>query len=1196
MPYAPFPFKADYMHHVTVMRVGAISTRQEAQMDAASWILFLGSLVSETLSCFPFYSSLRAHGMTLISENTMEESVPDTPVRGQKIVQGTPNSSVVDDPEYETVATVPVQNQLPATQPLTPSQHLTQPTQIIERPSSDPKSSVVQVAASSPIHPSPRPLQRSGILANVMAPSGTRFCPPSTVGPAKRAPVIDLDDDGPTYRGGSSDEEDIHNTRTTDIRPSTFTKSSRSPDKVLESPVGASSAMDRFREITSSAIYNPNGKRTATQMGSTSSGGPVKKPRQDVPSRAQPVQANISTLADIDDYQTRVKVERMLKVLPHKSVHTCVEALLLKRGNYESALDYLATAEEQSEKGQSEKVVSSDDELSMDLKPSPMAPAKQQIKARGRIQDKWSSVHMQNLSSQKKQSDQDESKPRRRLIRGPRNRAPSPVSSARSESTTPKNPGRLIRGRKPSPTRSESPEAVELPSDDSDSGVEQAAEDGERETKVLKFFNTCTVSELADIAATSEELASIVISHRPFSSLEEVRAVTSDSEETSSKAKSGRGRKAKKPIGDKIVDKCLDMWTGYEAVDALVSQCEALGKPIAAEMKKWGVDIFGKRDGEVDLVSLDKCESHDSGIGTPASQRSDEDSDLPAAAGLRKTRFIGQPAIMSKSLKMKDYQIVGINWLALLFEKELSCILADDMGLGKTCQVIAFLAHLYEKGIKGPHLVVVPSSTLENWLREFKNFCPTLSVMPYYAGQAERAEIRETIEENLDNINVVITTYTIAKAKVDAHFLRNLDFCVCVYDEGHMLKSSTSVLYEKLIRIPARFRLLLTGTPLQNNLQELASLLGFILPKVFKDRKDDLQYVFANKAKTVDESHSTLLSAQRIARAKSMLTPFVLRRKKHQVIDLPPKISRVEYCEMNAIQKEIYQREKEEVRQLLADRAAGKKTGNKSANILMKLRQAAIHPLLYRRIYNDTTLSRMAKACLKEEQWSKSDPDVIFEELQAYNDFECHTMCTTYPNSLGKFALKNNEWMESGKVEKLCQLLKKFKENGDRTLIFSQFTMVMDILELVLETLHMGFFRLDGRTNVEDRQSILDAFHEKVDIPVFLLSTKAGGAGINLACANKVIIFDSSFNPQEDVQAENRAHRVGQTREVEVIRLVTRDTIEEQIYALGQTKLALDQAVAGDDPADSKKREEAGMKVVEDMVIADLEKEEKKTS
>jgi SWI/SNF-related matrix-associated actin-dependent regulator 1 of chromatin subfamily A len=325
-----------------------------------------------------------------------------------------------------------------------------------------------------------------------------------------------------------------------------------------------------------------------------------------------------------------------------------------------------------------------------------------------------------------------------------------------------------------------------------------------------------------------------------------------------------------------------------------------------------------------------------------------------------------------------------------------------------------------------------------------------------------------------------------------------------------------------------------------------------------------------------------------------MLKPFVLRRKKHQVIDLPAKTSHVGYCEMNAAQRKIYEHEQNEVKKLLADRAAGKKTGNKSANILMKLRQAAIHPLLHRRHYTDKILFQMAKACLKEEHWSLSDPNTIFEELQAYNDFECHQLCLSNPKSLGKFALKNNEWMDSGKVDKLCDLLRRFKENGDRTLVFSQFTMVMDILEDVLENQHLKFVRLDGRTSVEDRQSIMDTFYERTEIPVFLLSTKAGGAGINLACANKVIIFDSSFNPQEDVQAENRAHRVGQTREVEVIRLVTKDTIEEQIYALGQTKLALDQAVAGDDAAESKKSEEAGMKAVEEMVLADMTQKETK--
>ncbi|KAB8077516.1 SNF2 family N-terminal domain-containing protein [Aspergillus leporis] len=1123
----------------------------------------------------------------------MDDSVPDTPVSDKRIVHNTPPGK--DEEAYETVATVPLPNfHPPATQSLTPAtQRLTQPTQIIENPYSAKSNSVIQVAASSPPGPtsSPsRPASLGGRLANVMAPSGTQFRPP-VVGPAKRAPVIDLDDDGPTYRGGSSDD-DVQMISSTDIKPSMFAKSSRSPEKVLNSPGGANnSSLDRFKELTASAIYNPSSaKRPAAQMDPLPKGTAVKKIRQDGPSRAQPLEVNISSLEDIQDYQLKVKVERIQKVLPQKSIQACLQAFLKNRGNYDDALDYLANTEENVANG---NAGSSDDELSMNRRTSSIAPAKQQIKARGTIQDKWAAMRLDNRGTPKApaQPSEEESKPKRRLMRGPKSRVSSP-SPDRAESPPKKKPGRLIQGRKQASPEPSEPEASL--SDDSDSGVEAFPEvDNPLETKVLKFFNTCNALDLADIAAITEDVANIIISNRPFGSLYEVRAVTAPTDQTA-KPKGSRGRKTPRPIGDKIVDKCVDMWVGYEAVDSLVAKCEALGKPIATEMKKWGVDIFGKRDGELELTSIDPGVSHDSGIGTPASQRSEDDSDGPAS-GSRKSRFISQPGIMREDLKMKDYQIVGINWLSLLFEKELSCILADDMGLGKTCQVIAFLAHLFEKGIKGPHLIVVPSSTIENWLREFQKFCPTLSVMPYYAGQAERAVIRETIEENRDSINVIVTTYTIAKAKVDAHFLRNMGFCVCVYDEGHMLKSSTSVLYEKLIRIKARFRLLLTGTPLQNNLQELASLLGFILPKVFQERKEELQNIFANKAKTVDESHSALLSAQRIERAKSMLKPFVLRRKKHQVIDLPAKISKVEYCEMNESQKAIYEHEKEEVRQLLADRAAGKKTGNKSANILMKLRQAAIHPLLYRRHYSNTTLSRMAKACLREEQWSMSNPDIIFEELQAYNDFECHTMCVNNPKSLGKFALKNNEWMDSGKVDKLCELLRRFNENGDRALIFSQFTMVMDILEHVLENQHIGFVRLDGRTNVEDRQSILDAFHERTDIPVFLLSTKAGGAGINLACANKVVIFDSSFNPQEDVQAENRAHRVGQTRDVEVIRLVTKDTIEEQIYALGQTKLALDQAVAGEDAVESKKSEEAGMRVVEDMLIADS-KEEKKDS
>ena len=421
-----------------------------------------------------------------------------------------------------------------------------------------------------------------------------------------------------------------------------------------------------------------------------------------------------------------------------------------------------------------------------------------------------------------------------------------------------------------------------------------------------------------------------------------------------------------------------------------------------------------------------------------------------------------------------------------------------------------------------------------------------------------------------------------------------------MYDEGHILKNSKSAGYDQLMRIPATFRLLLTGTPLQNNLRELASLLGFILPSVFKRHAEDLEFVFNHKAKTMNDTHAALLSAQRITRAKSMMTPFVLRRKKHQVLKhLPAKSRRVEYCDLTASQLEIYTGREAQARRVLADREAGKKTGSETTYIMMDLRKASIHPLLFRRIYDDEVISKMSKECLKEEEFSASNVDLVYEDMSVMTDFELHAFCERYPTTMSKYALKNPEWMDSGKVAKLSELLLSFKAAGDRVLVFSQFVMVMNILEAVMETLNMRFFRLDGTTKIEERQDMIDQFYDDESITVFMLSTKAGGAGINLACANKVIIFDSSFNPQDDIQAENRAHRVGQKREVEVIRLVSRGTIEESIHALGETKLALDARVAGDGAVanddDGGKAEKAGAKKVEEMMIQRIKGEEEGT-
>ncbi|KAL8671993.1 MAG: hypothetical protein Q9168_003529 [Polycauliona sp. 1 TL-2023] len=1086
----------------------------------------------------------------------------------------------------------------------TPPQHITQPTQLLNRstPSSNGTrpQSVVQVAASSPLSkptaPSPSAAIRRPVpkLANRMAPPGTAFRPP--IGLPSQTQVVDVssDEDEVRINRAVSSDEESQSCRNADIKPSKFIQTMRKDVMSADA--------SRLKEITSRAFYKPlpptnkstpgslfdpgrygtvtgtgtAAKRSADVMAdSYGNASRAPRPRQTAPAKAQP-QADI-ILDDIEDFQVRSKVKRMQDILPQTTVAACKAALLDKRGNYDDAVEYLFALDD--------KPAAVDLTLSDDERQPAKATVKQQVKAPVKsIHSKWTSTQAFNHKEAESRSSPPPTlptpKPRKRLVQGRKTPIAQPTTVA----------------RRPSPDALDHAELHDTDSQ-SDSAIGLSTEETEPDGKILDFFNTCTVDQLSDTATVPEAVASTVLSCRPFKTLDAIREISSESKTGDNK------RNAKRPIGDKIVESCIDMWRGYDAVDGLVQQCESLGRPLAEQMKYWGVDVYGAMsNGELNLTSFEhktdaEASVKDSGLGTPTSATlsADEDGDAAVSAKPARNAIFGQPPLMSENVVLKDYQVVGVNWLSLLFEKRLSCILADDMGLGKTCQVIAFLAHLFEQGVKGPHLIIVPGSTIENWLREFSVFCPKLSIVPYYAGQAERADIRYNIDQNLAKINVIVTTYTVAKTKDDCKFLRRLPIQVCVYDEGHQLKNRKSKVYEQLTRFKSCFRLLLTGTPLQNNLSELVSLLAFIMPQVFSEHSEDLDVIFSHKAKTSDDSHAALLSQQRIMRAKSMMAPFILRRKKHQVLKhLPQKTRRVEYCDLSPNQAEIYDGEKARGLRVVADRAAGKKVGNETANVMMALRKASIHPLLFRRVYNDKTLKKMARDCLKEDEFCDRDYDLCLEDLSYSMDYELQLFCKKYPTTMDKYRLKNDEWMDSGKVTKLSGFLREFKENGDRVLVFSQFVMVMDILEDVMQTLGMRFFRLDGSTKIDQRQDMIDQFYADPEITVFLLSTKAGGAGINLACANKVIIFDSSFNPQDDIQAENRAHRVGQTREVEVIRLVSKGTIEEQIFALGRTKLALDDRVAGEGEAalmateDEKVAEQRGQKMVEEMMLKEM--------
>ncbi|OAP63602.1 hypothetical protein AYL99_02829 [Fonsecaea erecta] len=1108
-----------------------------------------------------------------------------------------------DDSDIETLATLPVNRPGVKSQKVE-STRQTQPTQIIDRAaatmSSSPyKSGVIQVTASSPMNTPNMQRKPTGILASAMAPAGTVFRKPYVAPQPRPTPVtIDSDDEGPAYRGGSSDS-DGRGTRSNDIKTSTFVRKNKSPAKIPESPQTENSALARFMEITARSMFtsSPNstssagssGVKRSADVNANAYGGVSKRPRQTGPARALPVassppakQQEEMEIDDIGDYNARQRVKRLMSMLRAVTVRECYEVLMSKNGDYDAAAEVLLSRSEKRQsqpKNSAVDLTGSDDELMPTPAASRSVPqhpgmGRQHAKVPQKsIVQKWSST--QNVRKPSKTIDVFETPPprkKRTLVRG------------RKHSSSPQPlPAEVIRKPKP---------IVTIQSDESDAVGSALTSDDEGRTtfqsRVLDLFNTCSAADLADIASITRDLAEHIVSKRPFKSLNAVRQIEDP------KLKPTKTKRKTAPVGDKIVDKVEDMLESYEAVDYLVKKCQSLAKPLSDEMKSWGVKFTGSQQGELDLATLQAPRpSHDSGIGTPVS----DDEDIKRTG---QKKFIRQPSIMADDIQMKDYQVVGLNWLSLLYKKGLSCILADDMGLGKTCQVIAFLAHLLEQGNRGPHLVVVPAATLENWLKEFQRFCPALHVEPYYAtNPTERLTLREYLDDNRDQVNVIVTTYTIAKGKDDAPWLRSFGFDCTIYDEGHVLKNADSQVASKLVRIQCNFRLLLTGTPLQNNLKELISLLGFLMPALFREKADALKNIFTHNFKALDNNHEMLLSAQRIQRAKSMLTPFILRRKKYQVLkDLPKKERKVEFCDLSPEQSELYQMWLDKAYEIRARRERGENVNQESTNILMKLRFAAIHPFLFRRLYLDKQLPVIAKQCLKVEQWRESNPDLIVTELLEYSDMEIHTLCDKH-SPLRRFALNGDEWRASGKIQKMIELLQQFISEGHRTLIFSQFVMVLDILELALEREGISSFRLDGATKVSERQDLIDEFSaDDNDTPVFMLSTKAGGAGINLAKANKVIIFDSGFNPQDDIQAENRAHRIGQEKDVEVIRLISRGTVEEQIYAMGLTKLKLDEQVAGDGEEEPPKKdneetekEVEGRMMVEEMFFKKIDAE-----
>lgn len=425
------------------------------------------------------------------------------------------------------------------------------------------------------------------------------------------------------------------------------------------------------------------------------------------------------------------------------------------------------------------------------------------------------------------------------------------------------------------------------------------------------------------------------------------------------------------------------------------------------------------------------------------------------------------------------------------------------MGLGKTLQTISLLGYMkHYRNIPGPHMVLVPKSTLHNWMSEFKRWVPTLRSVCLIGDKEQRAAfVRDVLLPG--EWDVCVTSYEMLIKEKSV--FKKFNWRYLVIDEAHRIKNEKSKLSEIVREFKTTNRLLLTGTPLQNNLHELWSLLNFLLPDVFNSA-DDFDSWF--------DTNNCLGDQKLVERLHMVLRPFLLRRIKADVEkSLPPKKEVKIYVGLSKMQREWY------TRILMKDidilNSAGKMDKMRLLNILMQLRKCCNHPYLF----------------------DGAEPG---------------------PPYTTDMHLVTN----SGKMVVLDKLLPKLKEQGSRVLIFSQMTRVLDILEDYCMWRNYEYCRLDGQTPHDERQDSINAYNEPNSTKfVFMLSTRAGGLGINLATADVVILYDSDWNPQVDLQAMDRAHRIGQTKTVRVFRFITDNTVEERIVERAEMKLRLDSIV-----------------------------------
>ncbi|EPS36170.1 hypothetical protein H072_10374 [Dactylellina haptotyla CBS 200.50] len=482
---------------------------------------------------------------------------------------------------------------------------------------------------------------------------------------------------------------------------------------------------------------------------------------------------------------------------------------------------------------------------------------------------------------------------------------------------------------------------------------------------------------------------------------------------------------------------------------------------------------------------------------------------------------------------LKDYQMDGMNWLYNRWFEKKNAILADEMGLGKTIQIISFLEVLHQEHKVWPFLIVAPHSTVPNWIREIRTWAPSLRVVAYFgSGEALKLTKKYELFSNAPSASardlkchVVVTSY---QAVADhSTVLKPVPWQALIVDEGQRLKSDDTILYRELWTFKFNYKVLLTGTPLQNNIRELFNLLQFLDPKNINAKELEEKFGEVNK----DNLHEL----------HDMIRPFFLRRTKAQALkDLPPISDIIVPLTVTKLQQRLYSsvlsKDAELIRAIMAKTETKSSTRSKLNNILVQLRKVLCHPFVY-----DT-----------EVEEKLEDQQLVFRNLV---DAGC-------------------------KLKFLELLLPRLYETGHRVLMFSQFLHMLDVMEDFLNGLGLQTLRLDGSNDTAEKQKLIDAYNAP-ESPYFgfLLSTRAGGVGINLATADTVIILDPDYNPHQDLQAVARAHRIGQKNKVLVFHLITVKSVEERMIQLSKKKLGLDHLIIQRMGADGQDEEEEDVDV-----------------